>query len=136
MSKNHKSHDKLHLYRVDIKYIRDLHNKDDKVPSVSPQIGKDKRVFLGIIVLVNGQKYCIPLSHPKNKHQNMKGKIDFTKIEDEKGKLMGVLGYLSEGSFCVVDRFWQQWYYGGIDIIVQINSGLSRWTQRATPDSD
>ena len=93
MSKNHKSHDKLHLYRVDMKYIRDLHNKDDKVPSVSPQIGKDKRVFLGIIVLVNGQKYCIPLSHPKNKHLNMKGRIDFTKIEDETGKLMGVLNF-------------------------------------------
>ena len=28
------------------------------------------------------------------------------------------------GSFCVVDRLWEQWYYGGIDIIVQINFGL------------
>ena len=42
---------------------------------------------------------------------------------------------MSEGSFCVVDRFWQRWYYGFVDVIVQINPGLSRWTQRATPDS-
>ena len=33
MSKNHKSHDKLHLYRVDMKYIRDLHNKVVKTDS-------------------------------------------------------------------------------------------------------
>ena len=43
---------------------------------------------------------------------------------------------MSGGSFCIVDRFLQQWYYGFIDIIVQINPGLSGWTQRATPDSD
>ena len=42
---------------------------------------------------------------------------------------------MSEGSFCVVDRFWQRWYHGFVDVIVQINPGLSRWTQRATPDS-
>ncbi len=43
---------------------------------------------------------------------------------------------MSGDSFCVIDRFWKQWYYGVIDIIVQINSGLLGWTQRATPDSD
>ena len=56
---------KLAMYHIDMKYIRDLHRVDDKVPSVSPQIGKANRVFLGIIVLLHGQKYCIPLSHPK-----------------------------------------------------------------------
>ena len=29
----------LDIYDVDIKYIRDLHNADDTVMSVSPQIG-------------------------------------------------------------------------------------------------
>lgn len=38
------------LYNVNIKYIRNLHNVDDNVPSVSPQIGKQARPFLGIVV--------------------------------------------------------------------------------------
>ena len=84
---------KLAMYHIDMKYIRDLHRADDKVPSVSPQIGKANRVFLGIIVLLHGQKYCIPLSHPKEKHDNMKGRIDFTKIIDKDGKLLGVLNF-------------------------------------------
>lgn len=36
---------RLSLYQIDIKYIRDLANKDDNVRSVSPQIGKDNRPF-------------------------------------------------------------------------------------------
>ena len=40
------------LYSINKKYIRNLHNIDDNVPSVSPQIGKQSRPFLGIIVLV------------------------------------------------------------------------------------
>jgi protein AbiQ len=50
------------LYNVNIKYIRNLHRVDDNVPSVSPQIGKQARPFLGIVVLINGSKFCIPLS--------------------------------------------------------------------------
>ena len=84
---------KLYLYRVDMKYIRALHKKDDKVPSVSPQIGKNNRVFLGIVILLNGKNYCIPLSHPKDKHDNMKGRIDFTKIKDSDGKMIGALNF-------------------------------------------
>lgn len=85
--------ERLNLYEVDMKYIRDLHRKDDNVPSVSPQIGKEHRAFLGVIVINNGKKYCVPLSHPKIKHNKMKGKVDFTKIEDEKGKMIGALNF-------------------------------------------
>lgn len=41
----------LEVYRIDMKYIRNLHNIDDRVLSVSPQIGKDERPFLGILIL-------------------------------------------------------------------------------------
>ena len=85
--------ERLSLYEIDMKYIRDLHAKDENVPSVSPQIGKEHRAFLGVIVINNGKKYCIPLSHPKAKHSNMKGKVDFTKIEDEKGNMIGALNF-------------------------------------------
>ncbi len=42
------------LYKVDMKYIRNLHNIDDKVLSVSPQAGKDNRVF----------RFCFPYFCP------------------------------------------------------------------------
>jgi len=60
---------KLKLYNVNMKYIRNLHNIDSNVPSVSPQIGKQTRPFLGIIVLVNKAKFCIPLTSNSNKKQ-------------------------------------------------------------------
>ncbi len=63
------------LYKVDMKYIRNLHNIDDKVLSVSPQAGKDNRVFIGIVIVRGSHKYGIPLSSPKEKHKNMKNSI-------------------------------------------------------------
>ena len=82
----------FNLYKVDMKYIRNLHNKDDKVPSVSPQIGKEGRVFVGIVVVCGKHKYCIPLSSPKEKHNHMKDSIDFSKIVVN-NELLGVLNY-------------------------------------------
>lgn len=56
------------LYYVNKKYIRNLHNVDDNVPSVSPQAGKQSRSFLGIVTIVNGSRFCIPLtSNSQNK---------------------------------------------------------------------
>ncbi len=80
------------LYKVDMKYIRNLHNIDDKVLSVSPQTGKDNRVFVGIVIICGVHKYCIPLSSPKEKHKKMKNSMDCSKIEIN-GKLLGVLNF-------------------------------------------
>lgn len=73
---------RLNLYHINMKYIRDLHKVDDHVMSVSPQIGKESRTFIGIIVVCGVQKYCVPLTSIKPKHLNMREKIDFTKIYD------------------------------------------------------
>ena len=40
--------EKLNLYQIDIKYIRNLHHIDDRVPSISPQIGKHGKL-LGVL---------------------------------------------------------------------------------------
>ena len=48
-----------------MKYIRNLHNADDRVSSVSPQIGKHNRVYIGIVLMWHNRKYVIPLSHIK-----------------------------------------------------------------------
>ncbi len=83
---------RLSLYQIDMKYIRDLANKDDNVRSVSPQVDKEKRPFVGIIIVCDDKKYCVPLSSPKPKHEKMKNDIDFTKIYDN-NKLLGVLNF-------------------------------------------
>ena len=83
---------KLKLYTIDMKYIRDLHKVDDRVQSVSPQIHKSNRPFVGVVVVCDKQQYCIPLDHPKEKHKTMKNDVDFTRIFDGK-KLIGVMNF-------------------------------------------
>ena len=79
---------RLSLYTVDMKLIRNYHNQgDDRVFSVSPQIGKKTRPFVGIVVICNEKQYCIPLSSPKAKHKSMKNDVDFHRVLDSKGKL-------------------------------------------------
>ena len=88
----------LNFYYINLKYIRDLSNVDDNVMSISPQRGKQDRPFVGVIVLLNERKYCIPLTSPKDKFKAMKSQVDFLKIFDERKKddnctpkLIGVL---------------------------------------------
>lgn len=69
-----------------------MHNIDDKVLSVSPQINKESRVFIGIIVMLSNYKYLVPLSHPKDKHHRMRTSIDFEKIYHD-GRLIAVLNF-------------------------------------------
>ncbi len=83
------------LYHVNIKYIRNLHKVDDNVPSTSPQIGKQTRPFLGIIVLINGSKFCIPFTSNSNKKtkkfEAMHENITFRKICDKNGQILAAL---------------------------------------------
>ena len=85
--------ERLNLYHIDMKYIRNLHKIDDRVSSVSPQIGKQHRVYVGIVVVCNEKRYLIPLSHPVEKHKKMNPRADFDKIYDKNKKLIGVLNY-------------------------------------------
>lgn len=84
---------RLNLYTVNLKYIRNLHNADDNVFSVSPQVGKSNRPFIGVIIICDSKQYCVPLSSPKEKHKSMKNDVDFSKVFDSKEKLIGVLDF-------------------------------------------
>lgn len=84
---------RLRLYEIDMKYVRDLSNADDKVMSCSPQSGKEHRPFVGIIVVCEDKNYCVPLTSPKAKHKNMKNDLDFSKILDKNGKNIGALNF-------------------------------------------
>ena len=83
----------LNLYTLDIKYVRDLSKADDKVMSISPQRGKETRPFVGLVIICENKKYCIPLTSPKKKHEKMKNDLDFSKIFDKNGKLIGALNF-------------------------------------------
>ena len=84
--------EKLQLYSMDMKYVRNLHDADDRVQSVSPQIHKSNRPFVGIVVVCESHMYCIPLDHPKEKHYKIKNDVDFTRIFVG-DRLIGVLNF-------------------------------------------
>lgn len=84
------------LYKVNMKYIRNLKNVEQKatgrtntILSVSTQTHKQGRPFLGILVLVNERKYCIPLSsvEEKEKYKSMSENITCRKIRDDDGNV-------------------------------------------------
>ena len=86
--------ERLNLYLIDMKYVRDLAKADtnSNVMSVSPQVGKASRPFIGVIIVCNTFKYCVPLSSPKEKHKTMKNDVDFMKIVVA-DKILGVLNF-------------------------------------------
>lgn len=84
---------RLHLYTLDVKYVCDLANADDRVMSVSPQQHKENRPFVGIIIIMEQHSYCIPMTSPKPKHNKMKNDLDFSKILDSNNHLIGALNF-------------------------------------------
>lgn len=77
---------KLDFYYLDLKYIRDLSKIEDNIMSISPQRSKQNRPFVGVVTILNGRKYCIPLTSPKDKFSQKKSQVDFIKIFDESKK--------------------------------------------------
>lgn len=72
--------DKLSFYTVDEDYIKYLRKFDDKV--TDPKLGNRQfeRPFVGILLKIDDINYIAPLSSFKQKHNNMKEKLDFIKI--------------------------------------------------------
>ena len=64
----------LEVYRIDMKYIRNLHNIDDRVLSVSPQFGKDERPCIyEILQAVLG-------TNEENPESTSNGEHNFTEV--------------------------------------------------------
>ena len=90
----------LKFYQIDMKYVRELAKASDNVMSISPQTNKNNRPFVGIIILINGMRYCVPLTSPKEKFKNKNNAIDFVRIRDNtkldehgQGKIIGALNF-------------------------------------------
>ena len=118
--------DLLNLYYVNIKYVRDLHSVDDKVMSVSPQIGKDSRPLVGVIVIMDTKKYCIPLTSPNKDKFKVKSKEDFIKIPDPKLKdehgAPKIIGILNLNNMIPVSEELIQ----KVDLSSPLNTGFNR----------
>lgn len=81
-------HDNLKLYIVDSQYIDYLKMFQEHIWD-----NEDKgrpRPYLGIVVFIDPFKYYAPLSSPKVKHQSMKDRLDFIRI-DHKDELKCVI---------------------------------------------
>ena len=87
---------------VNAKYVRNLMNaekrasKDNRcntILSISPQRNKQGRPYVGIIVVANDRKYCIPLcsADEKKKYENMRENITMRKIRDDDNNVIGIL---------------------------------------------
>lgn len=92
--------DKFELYIVDMKYVRNLKNiekqktgRTNTILSVSSQTHKQGRPFVGIVQMINGINYCIPLSsiEEKEKYINMSENITCRKIRDDTGRVIAIL---------------------------------------------
>ena len=84
----------LNLYKIDMKYVRNLMNIDHKnILSVSSQHHKNNRLFVGVIVMLGSHKYCIPLSsvEGKSRFETMAENMTMRKIKDSDGNVIGIL---------------------------------------------
>ena len=72
----------LRFYEINSKYI-------DFLQPFAPHLFRNKktdqvneRKYIGIVLVVNGFNYFVPLSSFKEKHKKMKESVDFIKIKD------------------------------------------------------
>ncbi len=76
----------LRIYKVEDKYIRYLHAKDEKV-----QYNKGaKRPYVGVVLAFAGFQYFVPMESPKPNHANIKPGKHILKLD---GGRYGLLGF-------------------------------------------
>ena len=81
----------MKIYKVDIEYIKYLHNFDSRVQCNENYTNtlNQNRPYVGIVLSINGQNYFAPLEHPRPSHKNLKNNLHIYKI---KGGKYGIIG--------------------------------------------
>lgn len=74
---------KLNFYEVNDEYVEYLSKFDKNVMYTKLENRKFKRKYIGILFEIENNYYISPLSSYKNKHKNMKDRLDFIKIGDK-----------------------------------------------------
>ena len=78
--------EKLRIFRMREDYIEFLHEKDCRV-----QFNKrERRPYLGVVLLVNKHQYFVPMESPKPNHSKMKNAVHIMRIN---GGKHGILGF-------------------------------------------
>lgn len=70
----------MNWYVVDKGYVSYLQKYDYRVGYV--EYGEKLKLHIGILIEIEGYKYYVPVSSPKEKHQRMSNGLDFHKIID------------------------------------------------------
>ena len=79
----------MEFYTVNTDYVNYLRKHEPRI-WVNKENGR-LRPYVGVVLTVNGNKYYAALSSPKPKHDKMKERLDFIRLEDEKNQLRAVL---------------------------------------------
>lgn len=74
---------KLYFYEVEDEYIEYLSKFDIKIMYSKRENRKFKRKYIGILFQISDKYYIAPLSSFKEKHKEIKERIDFIKIGDK-----------------------------------------------------
>ena len=85
--------ERLNFYLVDTQYVENLTAADNRVMSVSPTEHNESRQLVGIVIEAGGKRYCVPITSAKEKHRNMKNDVDFSRILDKHGSVIGALNF-------------------------------------------
>lgn len=80
---------KLKWYIAEKDYVKYLKSFDNKVENIDYK--STIKPYIGIILKIGEFNYYVPVSSPKKKHIKMKESLDFIKIIDKKGIILGVL---------------------------------------------
>lgn len=81
----------MKIYKVDIDYIKYLHNFDNRVQyneNYTDTLNQN-RPYVGVVLNINGQNYFAPLEHPRPSHKKLKSNLHIYKI---KGGKYGIIG--------------------------------------------
>mgnify|MGYP000910979095 CR=1 FL=1 len=72
----------IYFYEIDDEYINYMHLVDNKILLPKEKERKEMRKYIGVIILINGYKYYIPLSSYKPEvYDNMYESISLMKVK-------------------------------------------------------
>ena len=109
---------KLKWYIVNKEYVKYLKLFDNKVENID--YDKNIKPYIGIVLNIDSFKYYVPISSPKEKHYKMEEDIDFIKIIDKKGSILGVLNL--NNMIPILDSEIEELKYDEIDEIKTFNN--------------
>ncbi len=82
----------MRLYKINLDYIRYLHNIDNRVQYNAGQgdTYNENRPYIGVVFNINGNPFFAPLEHPRPSHKTIKDRPHIFKIANGKYGIIGL----------------------------------------------